>query len=67
MEEAIKYLLANGWKAKEGTFRFLKGDYEIVFDTSTYYEIYLVSSKNRIREGGIQDLVSLLETDNFIL
>jgi len=63
MKEAINYLLENGWK-EDLPFSYLKGDYEIIFDTSTYYEIYSISSKERIREGAIQNLISLLNSDD---
>ena len=52
-EDARNLLLAQGW-TKHAPSRFLKGDREVVFDTSTWVEVY-EAGRGRIAEFKLQD------------
>lgn len=59
---AQKLILLGWMRNDEAPCRFNKDDFEIVFDTSTYVEMY--SATTRVAEGrvhSVQDLVKLLE------
>jgi len=65
-EEATKYLISAGWR-KENAGIFHKNNWELVWDTSHYVEIYV--GKERIAEGSIdsrEDMVNFINVNNLI-
>ena len=62
LNEAFRFLEENGWLQRPA-YCFVKGNVELVFDTSNYVEVYQTSSGERIQEGRVNcldDLKSLL-------
>ncbi|MEM6853914.1 MAG: hypothetical protein AAF593_05845 [Planctomycetota bacterium] len=50
----LAILMSEGWMS-HGQFAFKKDGYELVFDTSSYVELYELSSGKRVHESKIID------------
>lgn len=58
--EVREQLISIGWVETMANCCYEKGHYELVFDTSSYVEIYDKTNSRRLVEGSIADLDELL-------